>query len=57
MKLPSTLAVAFDALVAHKGRTALTSLYASSLGGAAAPLSPAVLDAVREAARRNGLLR
>jgi len=38
-------------------RTALTSLYASSLGGAAAPLSPAVLDAVREAARRNGLLR
>lgn len=26
MKMPSTLAVAFDALVAHKGRTALTSL-------------------------------
>jgi hypothetical protein len=38
-------------------RTALTSLYAASLGGSAPPLSPAVLEAVRDAARRNGLLR
>lgn len=38
-------------------RTALTSLYAASLGGSAPPLAPAVLEAVREAARRNGLLR
>ncbi len=52
---PDPLACA-DALEVLE-RTALTSLYANSLGGSAAPLSPAVLEAVREAARRNGLLR